>query len=194
MIKLAFLVLLLVPAMAHAVVCKNIDADGVVVYTDVPAFKCEHPVKLPGYSRHKQRSAQPYGFGADQAATGNGVAFEGYLSIEIVKPEANELVSGNDGRVPLAIKLEPALQEGHRFGIYLDGALIPDSFGGLAIELTGIGPGMHHVRAAVFDARGRRLNDSAKVPFILEKTGPSEGASAPPPLPGANREAVAPAR
>ena len=40
-------VLLLIPGLTHAVICKSVDAEGVVSYADVPAAECEKQVRLP---------------------------------------------------------------------------------------------------------------------------------------------------
>jgi len=169
MIKGAPIALFLLPGLAHAVICKTVETDGVVAYSNVPAFACRMPVNLRARSSHAQPAIQHQGATGNAAATGGEARFEGYQSIQIVKPVAGEEVRSNEGKVPFAIALEPALQEGHRCRVYVDGALVPGSFTGLAIELTGIDRGQHGVRATVFDAGGQRLLDSAAVKFMLRE-------------------------
>ncbi len=44
-------VLLLLPGLAHAVVCKTVGEDGVASFTDVPAAECPQGSRIPEYSR-----------------------------------------------------------------------------------------------------------------------------------------------
>jgi hypothetical protein len=86
-----------------------------------------------------------------------------------VKPAPGEEILSNEGKVPLALTLEPVLQPGHRISVFLDNVLIPGGFDGLAIELTGVDVGGHKVRATVMDDGGTRLIDSAAVKFVLRE-------------------------
>jgi hypothetical protein len=158
------------PGLAHAVICKTVDADGVVGYTEVPALACTAPVKLS----------------ADVPASGKPGAAGGYQSIRILHPEMDAEIVSNDGKVPLVMALEPPLQPGHRIGIFLDDALVPNGFDGLSVELTGVDFGPHRVRAVVFDGDITRLIESAAVRFLLQKAaapGRVSGPTAPPSTP-----------
>ena len=165
--------LLLLPGLAHAVICKTVDADGVVNYTDVPVTECAETVKLPDYSRYEPRpipkteiaSPQPPG-GGDS----DNPEFSGYRSIEIVQPEANGTVRSNEGFVPVSIELDPPLEQGHKIKLYIDGAAVRGEFDATAIDLAGIERGTHSLRAVVSDAGGRRVGDSPSVRFTLRKT------------------------
>ena len=151
MLKVALIVCLLMPGLVQAVICKVVDADGVVAYAETPASECRSPVNLRGV--------------VSPSAESEDVAV--YRSLRIVHPGMDEQLGGNAGRVPLAIELVPALRPGHRIRLSLDGALVPDSFDGLLIELTGVGEGWHWVRVAVFDDEATRVIDSAPVRFFL---------------------------
>ncbi len=167
----ALFLLILLPGMAHAVICKSVDANGVVSYTDVPAATCPEPVKLPAYSTFE---SQPVAAGADDAkdaADPEKNIFKGYQSISILQPEADGVVRSNEGKVPVAIKLEPGLQRGHRVALYIDGKTVEDGFDGLAIELSGVERGTHSIQAAVSDEKGKQLIKSASVSFTLRQTG-----------------------
>ena len=102
----ALFVLILLPGMAQAVICRSVDANGVVSYTEVPAASCPEPVKLPKYSTFESR---PVAAGVDDAegkADPEENVFKGYQSISILQPEADGVVRSNEGKVPVAIKLE----------------------------------------------------------------------------------------
>lgn len=165
--KRALVVLFLLPGLAHAVICKTVDAEGVVAYTELPADECRTRVVLPEYSRYAPRPVkQPDARGTSEVAA-KQARFKGYRSIQVLKPAVSEEVSSDEGQVLLLFKLEPALQAGHRISVFLDDEPILGSFDGLEIELSGVDPGHHSVRAVVTDADGRRLIDSEGVRFVL---------------------------
>lgn len=165
--------LLLLPAIGHAVICKSIDADGVVSYADVPASECEQEVDLPDYSRYdpNDRGRRSGNWPEPLPVRGNVVAFERYTSMLIVQPEQNGTVRSNEGTVPVVIALQPALQLGHTIELTLDGRKVQGSFDGVAIELNGVDRGTHTLRAAVRDASGQSLIQSDRVRFTLRKVG-----------------------
>lgn len=177
--------LLLLPGLAQAVVCKTVSPDGVVSYTDVPVEECRTPVKLPDYSRYTPRpvpgSARPSA-PASQAAQ---AAAATYSSMQIIEPAAEGTVRSNEGKVPVSIALEPALQDGHLVKLFVDGEAVRGTFAGVDIELSGIERGTHTVRAEVQDANGRRLLAAPPVQFTLRKTGLFDRAQPNPNLPSA---------
>ena len=103
MTRHALYMLFLLPGLAHAVICKTVDADGVVGYTDVPVSECADPVKLPDYSRYEPRPI-PKTATTSPKSSGNGKSrdgqFSGYRSIEISQPEATVRCM-DDGQVKL---------------------------------------------------------------------------------------------
>ena len=168
----ALLVLIFVPGMAHAVICKTVDADGVVSYTDVPAAECRQPVKLPANSTYQPRQL-PDSVRPDQV-TGKMTAkekFRGYRTIEIVQPESNGTVRSNEGKVQVVLGFEPEFQAGHRIKLFIDGGAVPGEYNGTAIQLSGVNRGTHNLRAVISDAKGKRLGDSPTVRFTLRQPG-----------------------
>ena len=181
---------MLFPAVTHAVICKSVDADGVVSYTDVPAGECQQVLKLPDYSRYAPRPIQRPSDASVQNPPEKPASFIGYQSIKIQQPEANGTVRSNEGIVPVSVALEPSLQPGHRIKLYLDGGAVSGEFDGSQIELNGVLRGTHNLRAVVSDANGRRLGDSPTVRFTLRKTTIYDRKNAAPPLPGQPIEPV----
>ena len=167
MIKTVVAVVSLLPGLAFAVICKTIDAEGLVSYADVPAAECAQQVKLPDYSRYAPRLLPDT---AAEAAPAEGVPrFTGYQSIRITQPEAGGSVRNNQGKVPVAIALEPELQAGHRVTLVVDDRPLSTTFDGLAIELSGVPRGSHRLRAAVSDEAGKRLIESSTVDFTMRQ-------------------------
>lgn len=167
MIKIVVAVVSLLPGLAFAVICKTIDAEGLVSYADVPAAECPQQVKLPDYSRYAPRLLPETA--AEEAPAEAVPRFTGYKSIKIVSPEIGGSVRNNQGRVPVAIALEPELQAGHRVTLVVDDRPLSTTFDGLAIELSGVQRGSHTLRAAVSDATGKRLIESSAVDFTMRQ-------------------------
>jgi hypothetical protein len=165
--------LVLATAPASAVICKSVDADGVVSYADVPASECPEVVKLPDYSRYSPRPITPLNTSGDsspasaEAAQGTAGA---YSEITIVEPPNNGTVRSNEGLVQVVVGLQPPLQAGHRIKLFLDGGAIAGEFDAPAIQLSGVERGTHTLRAVVSDASGRRIADTPSVRFTLRKT------------------------
>jgi len=172
MIKTTLFAVLLAPGLAQAVVCKTVDADGVVSYADVPAAECPKAIKLPDYSRYAPREipSSAVDESSAQGGTAESQPFTGYRSIRIVQPEANGTVRNNLGTVQVSIALDPVLQEGHRIKLYLDGGAVPGEFDVPSIEVSGVERGTHSLRAVVSNASGKRLGDSPSVRFTLRQT------------------------
>ena len=192
--RTVLILVMLFPAVTHAVICKSVDAEGVVSYTDVPANECQQILKLPDYSRYAPRPIQRPSGASDQNLPEQPAPFIGYQSIKIQQPEANGTVRSNEGIVPVSIALEPSLQPGHRIKLFLDGGAVQGEFDSPAIELNGVLRGTHNLRAVVSDANGRRLGDSPTVRFTLRKTTIYDRQNvAPPPKPGEPAQPIEPA-
>ena len=89
--SIVLLLFLCLPGFGHAVICKIIEADGSVTYTDVPEAECQNRVELPDYSRYTPREIN-----RPLTATASGEeGFTGYTSFKIVSPEANGTVRNN---------------------------------------------------------------------------------------------------
>jgi len=164
--KLLF-ALLLLPGLAHSVVCKTVGEDGVASFTDVPASECPQGSRILDYSRPAPVVEQAGN--VDTGVSARQVEFAGYESIEIVSPEADGTVRSNEGRVQVVVELEPALQQSHFITAYLDGKAFRGRYGSSQIELAGVDRGTHNLRVKVTDSKGRTLIESRTVSFTLHK-------------------------
>ena len=169
-------VLLLLTGSAHAEVCKSIDEEGVVSYTDVPRGECANPIRLPEYSRYAPRLIP--GAAGDESSAPNAAPFTGYDSMRILEPQPGGAVRNDDGRVPVLIALEPGLQRGHRVTLTVDGRSLSSTFDDLSIELNGVQRGSHALRAAISDASGKRLIESSVVQFTMRQAARTESSTA----------------
>lgn len=170
MLRSAALVCLLLPALAHAVICKTVDDEGVVNYADVPAAECANPVKLPDYSRYSPRTIRvppP----TTSKATAVPLPFDGYQSMQVIAPENEGTVRSNEGQVSVGIALQPDLQPGHLVRLQLDGETVSGKFDSVGIQLSGVDRGTHSLEAAIVDGNGRTLIEAPTVRFTLRKIG-----------------------
>ena len=168
----------------QAVICKTVDENGVVGYTDTPRSECTNPVQLPGYSRYAPRpiadpGSAPSPLPSDQQAGGEA-EFNGYTAMQIVAPKNYGTVQDNEGRVSVQIALEPGLQEGHTIKLILDGKQAAPPAATTTIALTGIDRGTHSLSAQVLDKDGAILRSVGPVRFTLrraavEPTAPPSG-------------------
>jgi hypothetical protein len=174
----AFVVACWLPSGAGAVICKTVDADGVVSYSEVPAAECPEAVKLPDYSRYAPRPIDETRFrGAEGSANQSATLFAGYTRMVITQPAANGTVRSNQGEVPVSIELEPGLQPGHKIGLTLDGSSVEGSFASTSLQIGSVERGTHTLRAKVTDEAGRVLILSPSVLFTLRQRGLFDGAS-----------------
>ena len=159
--------LLLLPGLAQAVICKTVGADGVVSFSDVPAADCPQGSRIPDY---RQAAPQAERAGAvDTGVSARQVKFAGYDSIEIVTPEDGGTVRSNEGRVPVVVRLEPELQQSHFITAYLDGRAYKGRYGRSEITLTGVDRGTHNMYVTVRDSKGKTLIKSGEISFTLHK-------------------------
>jgi hypothetical protein len=169
---------------AQAVICKMVDENGVVGYTDTPRSECANPVQLPGYSRYAPRPVAGVEDNPQQAQPGQPdqqVEFNGYTSMQIVAPQNFGTIHNNEGTVTVQIELEPALQQGHTVRLILDGKSAGDPAASTNIALTNVDRGTHSLSAQVLDENGKLLRSVGPIRFTLQKEAlePSEGDSGP---------------
>jgi hypothetical protein len=172
MIRHLYAALLLFPGVASAVICKSVDADGVVSYADVPAAECENPVQLPEYSRYTPRIPEPLPDSGRTATASDGEVtslFAGYDSLSISEPASGGSVRNNEGKVTVVVDLKPPLQPDHRVTLTIDGQPISGRFDSVAIDLDGVERGQHRLQARVVDADGGVLIESSPVEFTMRQ-------------------------
>jgi hypothetical protein len=165
------LLILLLPGVASAVICKTVGPDGSVTYEDLPADRCEQPVDLPEFSTYTPRQPGPAVLGtpAGQPGTVDGSVFDAYQALRIVQPPDGGTVRDNNGQVTVSLEAEPGLQPGHHVRLTLDGVQVKGEFDGLSIVLSNVRRGTHGLTAAIHDAAGARLIVSEPASFTMRQ-------------------------
>ena len=153
---------------AWAVICKQVDAKGVVSYSDLPPDECPKPVQLPEYSRYAPRPIAAPPAPPRPAANGNRTG-GAYQSLAIRQPEQGASVHDPAGRLDIALAVQPALQEGDSIRILLDGAEVLTTGGTSGITLGNVARGRHSLQAVIAAPDGRQILASPVVTFYMHR-------------------------
>ncbi|RMG34128.1 MAG: DUF4124 domain-containing protein [Gammaproteobacteria bacterium] len=167
-----FAVLLLLLQPGHAVICKQVDAQGVVSYSDLPADECPQPVQLPDYSRYAPRPiVQEEGKvpGLPPKPVDDGAPFLGYERFLIDSPEDGSSVHDEGGRLDVYFKIEPDLRAGHLINLILDGRELQPPLSASSGQIGNVERGRHSLRAVIVDAQGKPLAESQLVTFFMHR-------------------------
>lgn len=162
-------------ALASQTVWKWVDDKGITHYSDRPVPGATKVELNAGTRTDSSASgAPPVTSSSKQPAPAAGPA---YRNFEIWKPRADEAVINTGGQVSVSVRVDPALQTGHRLHLYLDGRLVegfPENT--TDYELKEVPRGTHTVVAVITDSRGTRVQETGRVTFTVRQ----ESAAQPP--------------
>lgn len=164
------LVLLLIAANATAAVYKWTKPDGSVIYSDQPPTENATPADLPQV-QEITIVPPPSSSGEDEEAPSKTerVRKVEYTKLAITAPEDQAVLRENSGDVAVSIQLDPALQQGDKVAVILDGKEIGQG-AGTAMTLSNIDRGTHTLQAAVKDSDGNTLIQSPTITFTVQRT------------------------
>lgn len=156
----------LLAAAASATTYKWVDSKGVTHYSDRP-----EPGAVIVELQRAQTFDAPTPAGAqrpqarDQEAT-DAVRYQ----LDVWKPENNETFQNTGNVVPVRLRLEPDLQEGHAIWIYLDGKRVDGlAASGTEFDLPGIARGTHTLTVVVANTSGESIVSSPPITFYLHQ-------------------------
>lgn len=146
-----------------AEVYKSIDADGKVTFTDQPdasaeAVKINTPNTLPTVAT-PDRTTSP----------SDSENLSGYASVAISSPADNSIIANGLLPFTVAATTKPALQEGHKLQLKIDGKVHSTSSGSFAI--SGIHRGEHQFQVVIIDENDQVLKRSATVKVFAYRPG-----------------------
>ncbi len=162
---------------AAAQIYKVTDADGNVVFTDVPPRPGEKAdeVELGSGSTVDIKSSLPQETSATSwsSATSDDENTEeipqyGYEMLQVVSPANDASVRENAGNVVVSIAINPELRPGNRLQLEMDGKVIRTTTT-KRVSLTEVDRGTHVLRAHVIDDSGDRLISSEPSVFHLSR-------------------------
>lgn len=166
---------------AVAQIYKTVDADGNVVFTDVPPNNPSGAVELKEYNTYEalQPTNPTVRLSPDPDSDRQTPAREpvSYSKIAIVGPASDETLRRNDGNVSVTVESEPAVdrQSGHEYQVLLDGTIAARG-NGTTFLLENTDRGTHQLTVQVIDQGGKILGQSSPVTFHLLRFSALSGA------------------
>ena len=147
------LIMLLLAGSAHAEVYKSINADGEVVYSDIPTKGAE-ALKMPALPTYTPPPATPSVSSKKEPV--EKVVYEDFV---FLKPADDATIRNNQGIINAELKLTPALRNkrNHRVQFYLDGEAYGEPGNSIRTTMSNIDRGEHTLTASVLDANGNTL-------------------------------------
>jgi len=182
-VKMIFsmLVLLLLSAVAMAEVFRWTDESGQQHFSDhrpaqtsedaelvAPELYHSPPVGWQGTTSLPATPTRPARDASTNASDNqSGTAY--YSQLRVQEPANDATFWSAPGEVQVVLGLNPPLRETDRILIYLDGAPQGEGFAETSVSLQNIDRGTHSISAAVIDAAGRVLLQSATHSFHLHR-------------------------
>jgi hypothetical protein len=166
MIRLFFPLLLFGSVSVTAEIYKWVDAEGHTYFSDRPQSDTESMEVIAPRPQIARENVTP-------AASPETALLGPYLAFDIVSPEANQTLKTDQGQLPISLILDPALQNGHRLALELDGGSItPNESAGTQLLLTGVPHGTHRALAQILDHQGQLIARTRTIHFHLRKPTP----------------------
>lgn len=94
---------------------------------------------------------------------------QAYSQLLITSPIDDATVRDNSGTVSVALSSEPALVEGHKIQIYLDGSAYQSPQASTSFTLSNIDRGTHTLSASILSESGETLFQSKALSFHLHR-------------------------
>ena len=162
------LLLLGAASVAAAPTYRWVDAQGQVHYSDRPVEGAVE-VELQGIQSYTPPAIDTTDVGASAPPASTDAATA--KAVRIVAPQPEETLWNIGGRLPVAVQVDPALQEGEKVNVYLDGNRVVDGEAGrLAFEIEDVWRGEHSLSAAVENAAGTEILRSDPIRFYVQQT------------------------
>jgi len=151
-------------------VFRSVDAQGNVVFTDVPSQNAK-PVDIQAPSSVQAMPVAPR-VEAPKAAPQDSSAFNGYQAMVITQPESGAGLNNGAGDVDVSVSLVPPLRTdlGHGLTITMDGKPVLQNSARMNVALANVDRGEHVLEALVVNSMGQVVFQSAPVKFSLQRT------------------------
>jgi len=172
------LVLLFSAAVTAAPAWTWVDANGRRHFSDRPvpgATRIDLPdgpgarPQLPAASATVPRAGAAQN--AIRPATPGPDSAGGYTRIDILNPVQEQTLWNIEGRLPVELAIEPALQRGHAIDIILDGERTGISSSATSLTVPEVYRGQHTLQAAIVDlATGQEVIRSLAITIQVQQT------------------------
>jgi hypothetical protein len=153
---------------ANAAIYKKVDADGNVVFTDVPPRPEESAETIEIYSPNSFTAANEGELlAAESEPERTNDAANEYTAVQITSPADDASVRANAGTVTVTAVIEPDLARGHAVQLLMDGAAVAGPSQTATFTLANVDRGTHQLYAQVVDEEGTVLFSGALSTFHM---------------------------
>lgn len=162
------LITLALPVSAE--VYRHVDSDGSVTFSDEPRDGAEEvevkPVttitlpKMKDVVADEERGANQRSRQTDDPSP--------YETIRFTSPGNNEAFHSGSGDIEFSVTSSPALRQGHKYEVSLDGQIVGQSAGG-SVSVQNVFRGTHEASVAVVDSEGRPIQKGESITFTIHR-------------------------
>ncbi|WP_295472764.1 DUF4124 domain-containing protein [uncultured Pseudomonas sp.] len=162
---LSCLLLAALPAVATPIYT-YIDAEGNRVFTDQPRKNAKRLDVAPTNNMSSTPRTRDVKIGPAQPV--KKPMFH-YQLLRILVPEPDSTIRSGEGKVIVTVSSDPALQDGHRYLLLLDGQPVGAPGRSPVFALDNLDRGTHQISVEIYDELGRLLEKTPNQPFHLQR-------------------------
>ncbi|MDX1458105.1 MAG: DUF4124 domain-containing protein [Marinobacter sp.] len=153
-------------APATAEIYRQVDAQGNVTYSDEPSSGAE-TVEVPPVTTITLPKLEDVTTPSGEARPVEAEP-DAYTQIRFASPANNDAFHSGSGDVEFRVSSTPALKQGHKFEVTLDGQPVGQSSSG-SIMVRNIFRGTHTARVHIIDASGVRIETGDSITFTVHR-------------------------
>ncbi len=161
----ALMVVVSFPAAAE--VYRQVDENGNVTFTDEPGKGAEtikvKPVTTVTLPKLKDLPEED---NAEESQRQEQQA--GYQSIQFNAPTDEEAFWSGSGDITFSVSSTPALRQGHKYEVTLDGQIVGQSADG-TVSVQNVYRGTHQAQVSVVDSQGRPVQQGETISFTIHR-------------------------
>tara|TARA_R110000782_G_scaffold13730_22_gene40360 strand:+ start:3209 stop:3790 length:582 start_codon:yes stop_codon:yes gene_type:complete len=163
-IKFLLFISLIFSSVAYAkTVYKTVDAEGNIVFSDVPSAGAEE-IKIKEAQAINSPKVRSFKVSPPEDTP---VKFQ-YTRLAIISPENDSTIHGGEGNVNIAVVLEPKLTENDAMSLFMDGKEVLSGRDSQFL-LANVDRGTHSIYVVVKNEVDKVLKRSAKVTFHVRR-------------------------
>jgi len=144
-----------------------VDEEGTRHYSDRPGPGAQQ-VELAGAQAFGSAARAPRSSGATAQGGTAGVPGAPYQSVEVTSPAEQETLWNIGTNLPVQVRIQPALQTGHRLDLLFDGQRRNLNTANTRVTLPDVFRGQHTLQVVVIDSAGMEVMRSAARVFVQQ--------------------------
>ena len=146
-----------------------VDEEGTRHYSDRPGPGAQQ-VELAGAQAFGSAARAPRSSGATAQGGTAGVPGAPYQSVEVTSPAEQETLWNIGTNLPVQVRIQPALQTGHRLDLLFDGQRRNLNTANTRVTLPDVFRGQHTLQVVVIDSAGTEVMRSPSRVFFVQQT------------------------